>query len=70
MRLLYSACTTILEGWAIVSTLDRRMDEMTSNQYWWPNQLNLKALRQNSPASDPMGKAFNYAEEFRDSRRR
>ena len=38
---------------------------MTSNQYWWPNQLNLKALRQNSPASDPMGKAFNYAEEFK-----
>ena len=38
---------------------------MTSNQYWWPNKLNLKALRQNSPASDPMGKAFNYAEEFK-----
>ena len=38
---------------------------MTSNQYWWPNQLNLKALRQNSPASDPMGKAFNYAEELK-----
>ncbi len=38
---------------------------MTSNQYWWPNQLNLKALRQNSPVSDPMGKAFNYAEEVK-----
>ena len=38
---------------------------MTSNQYWWPNQLNLKALRQNSPVSDPMGKAFNYAEELK-----
>ncbi len=35
---------------------------MTSNQYWWPERLNLKALRQNSPASDPMGKDFNYAE--------
>ena len=34
---------------------------MTSNQYWWPEQLNLKALRQNSPVSDPMGKGFNYA---------
>ena len=35
---------------------------MTSNQYWWPDQLNLKALRQNSPQSDPMGKDFDYAE--------
>ncbi len=31
---------------------------------WWPNQLNLKILHQNSPLSDPMGEAFNYAEEF------
>ena len=35
---------------------------MTSNQYWWLDQLNLKALRQNSPQSDPMGKDFDYAE--------
>ena len=35
---------------------------MTSNQDWWPNQLSLKALRQNSPQSDPMAKDFNYAE--------
>ncbi len=35
---------------------------MTSNQYWWPDQLNLKALRQNSPLSDPMGEDFDYAE--------
>jgi catalase-peroxidase len=32
---------------------------------WWPNQLNLKILSQNSPLSDPMGEAFNYAEEFK-----
>ncbi len=37
---------------------------MTTNQQWWPNQLNLKALRQNSPLSDPMGSDFSYAEEF------
>ena len=34
------------------------------NQAWWPNQLNLKVLHQNSPLSDPMGKDFNYVEEF------
>src|SRR5229473_227783 len=38
---------------------------MRSNSDWWPNQLNLRILRQKSPQSDPMGKEFNYAEEFK-----
>jgi len=37
----------------------------TSNRDWWPNQLKLDILRQNSSKSDPMGKAFNYAKEFK-----
>ena len=37
----------------------------TTNRDWWPNQLNLKVLHQNSSLSNPMGKGFNYAEEFR-----
>ena len=32
-----------------------------SNNDWWPNQLNLGVLHQNSPLSDPMGEEFNYA---------
>jgi catalase-peroxidase len=36
-----------------------------SNRDWWPNQLNLQMLHQNSPLSSPMGKEFNYAEEFK-----
>jgi catalase-peroxidase len=36
-----------------------------SNQLWWPNQLNLKILHQNSPLSDPMGEAFDYAAAFK-----
>ncbi len=36
-----------------------------SNADWWPNQLNLKALHQPSPLSDPMGAAFTYAKEFK-----
>ena len=36
-----------------------------SNRDWWPNQLNLKILHQNSSRSNPMGKGFNYAEEFK-----
>ena len=35
-----------------------------ANQRWWPNQLNLRALHQNSSLSDPMGEDFDYAEEF------
>ena len=38
---------------------------MRSNSDWWPNQLNLKILHQNSSLSNPMGEAFNYAEEFK-----
>ena len=34
-------------------------------QQWWPNQLNLRILHQNSPLSDPVGQEFNYAEEFK-----
>ncbi len=37
----------------------------TSNRDWWPNKLNLNILRQHSSLSDPMGEAFNYAEEFK-----
>ncbi|SHI16354.1 catalase-peroxidase [Sporobacter termitidis DSM 10068] len=37
----------------------------TSNRDWWPNQVNLKILHQNSDLSNPMGTDFNYAEEFK-----
>jgi len=36
----------------------------TSNSDWWPNQLNLSILRQNSALSNPMDENFNYAQEF------
>jgi catalase-peroxidase len=36
-----------------------------ANRDWWPNQLNLNALHTNHPAGDPMGDAFDYAEEFK-----
>ena len=35
-----------------------------SNRDWWPNQLNLKILHQNSALSNPLGDAFDYAEAF------
>ncbi|NRP88053.1 Catalase-peroxidase [Ensifer adhaerens] len=36
-----------------------------SNRDWWPNQLNLRILHQGSSLSNPLDKAFNYAEEFK-----
>ena len=35
------------------------------NADWWPDQLNLNPLNQQSPLTDPMGESFNYAEEFK-----
>ncbi len=46
-------------------SLERAPRRGTTNQDWWPNQLNLKVLHQNSPLSNPMGEDFNYAEEFK-----
>ncbi len=37
----------------------------TTNQDWWPNQLNVELLNQHSSKSDPMGKNFDYAKEFK-----
>ena len=36
----------------------------TANQHWWPDNLNLRILRQNNSAADPMGDDFDYAAEF------
>src|SRR5450755_3156406 len=36
-----------------------------TNVDWWPNAVNLKVLHQHSALADPMGKEFNYAEEFK-----
>jgi catalase-peroxidase len=43
----------------------RRAGGGTKNQDWWPNQLHLDILHQHSSRSNPMGKGFNYAEEFK-----
>src|ERR1035441_2297613 len=51
-----------LPGHGAVTTSD---DLGRKNPNWWPNALDLKLLDQNSPLNDPMGKDFNYAEEFK-----
>ncbi len=44
--------------------LAEQAGEVTTNQDWWPNQLSLDVLRDNSSLSDPMGDDFDYAEAF------
>lgn len=43
---------------------DVNKPEPKSNEFWWPNKLNLEPLRQHSPESDPYGDNFDYAEAF------
>jgi catalase-peroxidase len=38
--------------------------EATTNEYWWPNRLDLSGLRKHSEKSDPMSRDFDYAKEF------
>ncbi len=45
--------------------LDHGAGHGTSNRDWWPNQLKLNILRQQSSLSDPMDRDFDYAEEFK-----
>ena len=49
----------------LVGSITSMASAGTSNRDWWPNQLNLKILHQNSNLSNPMGEKFNYAEEFK-----
>ena len=46
------------------STTRSKLTGSIANQNWWPNQLNLKILHQNSSLVDPMGEKFDYAAEF------
>lgn len=46
-------------------SLKQSAGEGTRNRDWWPNQLKLNILRQNSSLSNPMDEGFNYAEEFK-----
>jgi catalase-peroxidase len=39
--------------------------KVMSNRDWWPNQLNIQMLHQNSAQSNPLGEAFDYAKEFK-----
>ena len=54
-------CPVVHEGHASDTDRGRRA---RTNRDWWPNQLNLKILHQNSSLTNPMGEGFDYAKEF------
>lgn len=60
---LFTAMTIGLSPLASISPV-LAQEGVASNDYWWPNSLSLDPLRNNSPASDPMGEDFDYAAEF------
>jgi catalase-peroxidase len=47
------------------SSKDMANRQTVSNQFWWPERLDLSPLRQQGLESNPMGKSFNYAQEFK-----
>lgn len=62
-RFLLSAVTL-----AVVATLSSTPSyavSNTDNKFWWPEQLDLRPIRQNGVESNPLGNNFNYAEEFK-----
>lgn len=52
------------DGWSGATKKSPSAAKATQNIDWWPNQLNLGILRQNSSLSNPMGEDFDYAKEF------
>jgi catalase-peroxidase len=48
----------------VIPTTAFAANEAKTNQFWWPDMLNLSTLRQHSAESNPYGEQFNYAEEF------
>jgi catalase-peroxidase len=48
----------------VIDSPEPKRQRPRTNQDWWPNHLDLQVLHQHSPAADPMGEEFDYAEEF------
>ncbi|NRA82260.1 MAG: catalase/peroxidase HPI [Gammaproteobacteria bacterium] len=58
-----TALSVAISAMALPSTAFAASETKT-NQFWWPEQLNLSPLRQHGAESNPYGEQFNYAKEF------
>ena len=62
---LGAAATGVAAKPEVAPAADDKYSGSMNNRDWWPNQLNLQVLHQNSGQSNPLGEKFNYAEEFK-----
>ena len=60
----FLAALSVVMAPVVLSGPARAQDQPKSNQFWWPEQLNLAPLRQHAAESDPLGKDFNYGDAF------
>ena len=63
--IIFLAALAVMTSLVVISSPAIAQGEPKSNQFWWPEKLNLSPLRDNGAKSDPMGEDFNYAEEFK-----
>ena len=61
MRVVSSIVVAV---WLLAGVSVSGASEPRSNQFWWPELVDLSPLRQNAPVSNPLGEGFNYAEAF------
>ena len=64
LSLLTLAAIVIGSSSFTLPALATAQERATTNEYWWPNRLDLTPLRQNAPASNPLGSGFDYASAF------
>src|SRR5688572_12098992 len=60
-----SAKGSAKDGTVVTSPETAARAQAPNNQFWWPERLDLSALRQHAAESDPVGKDFKYAEAFK-----
>ena len=60
----YFAALVVVISPLVITTSAYAQDKPKTNEYWWPDRLDLSSLRQPNVTSNPMGEEFNYAEEF------
>lgn len=61
---LFAYLNIALSSLLIMNHAWAQQDTPKTNEYWWPNKLDLSPLRQHNPTSNPMGASFNYADAF------
>lgn len=52
-------------GMTVMTSISFAQSVPTGNSFWWPDKLDLDPLRQNSANANPLGKSFNYSEQFK-----